>query len=289
MMRFPFSLKALPILLGAAIGCATLLETATAEAGRVRFSGGSRFSGRVHVRGGAVRFARPYWRPRVWVGGSVWVGGYYPRYYHHYHYPEAVPSYYSYGSYGAYGPSYYPVQPSVAAPAMVAAPAPRPLPVFGIGAMAGGTNVQDRQESEDVGLLARLRVSTGLLIEGELSGTSFENALRVDRRLGGSLIWELGARNAFAPYLLGGLGVQQSEVDGDFETTQQFGEIGVGLRLALSRNLHLMADIRAGSRETIDSDEPRALSTEARAVAPPPVDGDSEDYTRARLGVMLYF
>jgi hypothetical protein len=291
MMRLPRPSFAL--VLGAAIGCATLLEGGTADAGRIRFSGGARFNGRVHWHGGrgVVRFARPSWRPRVFVGGSVWVGGgYYPRPYTYYYYPEYVPSYYS--------GSYYPVQPSVQAGApglvapVVAAPAPRPLPTFGIGVSAGGTSIEDRKESSDLSALVRLRLTPGLLIEGELGKTTFENDVRVDRRLGGSLVWELGARNTFAPYLVGGLGVQQADFDGDFETTQQYGELGVGIRLALSRSLHLSLDVRAGARKTIDSnqpDRPDVLSVEARSVAPPFSSDEAEEYTRARLAAILYF
>ena len=106
MMRLPRRLFSVPsslpaaVVLGGVLGAATLLQSGTAEAGHVRFSGSARFSG--HVRG-SVHFARPVtrsWRPRVWVGGSVWVGGYYyPRPYYYYYYPEYVPSYYGSGSY----------------------------------------------------------------------------------------------------------------------------------------------------------------------------------------------
>jgi hypothetical protein len=273
----------LALILGSAIGCATLLQSGTADAGRFRFGGGARFSGRVHT---SVRFARPVWRPRVWVGGSVWVGSYYPRPYYYY-YPEYVPSYY-----GGYGASYYPVQP-MAAPGAVATVAPRPaLPTFGIGVAAGGTNVQDKAESSDLAVLARFRLTPGLLLEGELGKTSFDNDARVDRRIGGSLVWEIGAYNTFAPYLLAGAGVQQADFDGNFSTTQDFGEIGVGLRLALSRNLHLMVDVRAGSRKTIDSNQPDGgITTLARSIAPPTgtTGDDTENYTRGRLAAVLYF
>lgn len=291
MMRLPG--PPLAVVLAGAIGCATLLQSGTADAGRIRFGGGARFSGRVHMHsysGTRFRFARPVWRPRVWVGGSVWVGGYYPRPYYYYYYPESVPSYYG----GYYGGSYYPVQPSAAPGVVAPAPAPRPsLPTFGIGVAAGGTNVQDRKDSSDLSALVRLRMTPGLLLEGELGKTEFENNVRVDRRIGGSLLWEIGAYNTFAPYLLVGAGVQQADVDGSFSTTQQFGELGVGLRLALGRNIHLTLDIRGGSRKTLDSNQPDpvVLSNAARSIAPPSsVDGnDTEDYTRGRLAAILYF
>ena len=284
--RFRHPLSALVVILG----LATLSEVGTAEAGRVRFSGGARFSGRWHG-GVSVRFGRPAWRPRRWFGGSVWIGGgyYYPRpYYYYYPYypqPEYVPSYYG-------GASYYPVQPSAAPGVVVAAPARRPLPVFGIGIAAGGSSVQDQQESSDLSALVRLRLTPGLLLEGEIGKTSFKDDLRVDRRIGGTLLWEIGAYNTLAPYLLAGGGVQQAEVGDSFTTTQEFGEIGVGLRWALSRNLHLTVDVRAGRRKAIDTDDQPdvLLSSAARSIAPPssPAD-DTEDFTRARLAAILYF
>ena len=163
------------------------------------------------------------------------------------------------------------------------------MPTFGIGVAAGGSNVDGRQDSSDLAALVRFRLTPGLLIEGELGRTEFDNNVRVDRRIGGSLVWEIGARNSWSPYILGGGGVQQAEVDGSFSTTQEFGEIGVGLRWALSRHLHLTADIRAGARKAIDSDQPERLSAAVRAVAPPIADDDTEKFTRGRLAAILYF
>jgi hypothetical protein len=288
LMRLPISarLHLSALILGGVLGAGAL--GGTAEAGHTHFSGGVRFSGRVAGRVG-VRFARPFWRPRVWVGGSVWVGGYYyPRPYYYYYYPESVPSYYGYG----YGGGYYPVQPN-GAPGVVAVAAPeRPMPRFGIGVAAGGSNIEGRQDSSDLSALVRFRLTPGLLIEGELGRTSFKDDVRVDRRIGGSLIWELGARNALAPYLLGGAGVEQADVNGSFSTTQEFGELGVGLRWALSRNLHLTFDVRAGARKAIDSNQPDAVSPAVRSVAPPSGSNngdDTEKFTRGRLAAILYF
>jgi hypothetical protein len=231
-------------------------------------------------------FARPWHRHR-WFGGSVWVGGYYyPRPYYYY-YPEYVPSYYG---------SYYPVQPMAAPGVAVAAPViapPPPPPTFGIGVFAGGTSVREnQQESSDLGVLGRIRLTPGLLIEGEFAKTSFKDDVRVDRRYGGSLIWEIGARHALAPYLLGGGGVNQAEVDGSFTTTQSFGEVGVGLRLALSRNLHVAFDVRGGVRKAVDSNQPNDVPVAVRSVAPPAAVGtadNTENYGRARLAAILNF
>lgn len=311
MMRLPRLLSSSALVLGSVLGLA-MTQGGTAEAGHGHFSGG------VHVRGGfrgsvSVRFARPVsrpiFRPRVWVGGRWWWNYYWwPRPYYYY-YPEYVPSY--------YGGTYYPVQPGVsagAAPGAVAvAPRQRPLPTFGFGVFAGGTSVNGMKDASEIGLLARLRLMPGLLIEGELAKDSVSGNVhgcqpdipctaiavigdRVDRRLGASLIWELGPRNSFAPYLLAGGGVQQAKVTSgdffgsDFTTTQDYGEIGVGLRWALSRSLHLTADIRAGRRKTIDSNQ--NVTPVARGTIIPPSGGpgnDTEDYTRARLAAVINF
>jgi hypothetical protein len=223
------------------------------------------------------------------VGGYYW----YPRPYYFYYYPdsEAVPSVPSY-----YGNAYYPVQPN-AAPGVVAtvAAARPPLPVFGLGVSGGGTRIDNgntKTDASNLSALARLRLTDGLLIEGELGRTSFKDDSRVDRRIGGFLVWELGARNTLAPFLLAGGGVQQANVDGDFKTRQEFGEIGVGLRLALSRNLHLALDIRAGRAKTIDSnnDNNRGdIVPLVRVAAPTLSPPDTEDFTRGRLAAILYF
>ena len=309
MMRLPRSLSSSALVLGSVFGLA-MLQGGTAEAGHGHFS--------VRVRGGfragaSVRFARPgfrpFFRPRVWVGGN-WRWNYYwwwPRPYYYY-YPESVPSY--------YGGTYYPVQPGpgVAAPGAVAvAPRRPPLPTLGFGVFAGGTSVNGMKDASEVGLLGRLRLTPGLLLEAEVAKDSFSgevstcpagavcagiavNGERIDRRIGGSLIWEIGPHNSFAPYLLAGGGVQQAKVTAgdffgsDFTTTQDFGEIGVGLRWALSRNLHLTADIRAGRRQTVDSNQ--STFTAFRGTINPPSGGpnnDTEDYTRARLAAVINF
>jgi hypothetical protein len=242
----------------------------------------------------SVSWARPAYRPtRTWsTGGHIWVGsgGYYPRYYprYRYYYYQPVPSYY-----GVYSTNYYyPVEPQAQVQAPVTVVAARPeLPKFGIGLFAGGVSVQDQSDSSDVGLLGRFRLTEGLLIEGELGKTSYEQDLRVDRRLGASLVYEIGARNALAPYVLAGLGVQQADVGGDFSTTQNFGEIGIGLRWAVSPHFHLLFDVRAGSRATVSSDAMAPTTDVAvRQISPPSADSnESEEYTRGRLAAVLFF
>jgi hypothetical protein len=294
-------------LVAGAIGLCTLVSVETADAGRW-----SRGGGGVRARGGfsvgvrshgprystGVRWSRPahwsrgYHRPRWNVGGSIYVGGgYYPRYryYRPYYYESYVPSYYGYYSTA----SYYPVAPAPSyAPAVVAVAARPELPKFGLGLFAGGVAVEDVEESSDIGLLARFRLGNGgLFVEGELGKTSYQDDLRVDRRLGASLVYEIGTENRFAPYVLAGLGVQQAEVAGTFTTDQSFGEIGVGIRYAVTPKFHILADVRAGSRQSVDSDEQTAvMGSVARTVAPPSAESDEgEEYTRARLSALLYF
>ncbi len=286
----------------------TLSQSDTADAGRYRFSGGGRVHARVHVggpslsvRGGYARPAyRPSYNPRFGVRGRVYVGprysyGYYPRYSYYprtYYYYQPVPSYY-----GVYSQPYYPVAPAatatVAAPIVVAA---RPeLPRFGVGLFGGGASVEgtdgfETKESSDYGVLGRLRLTQGLLAEVEVGRQSYSDDLRIDRRVGGSLVYEIGAYNKLAPYVLAGLGVQQAEVDGQFETRQNFGELGIGLRYAATPHFHLLFDVRAGSRATAASDELRGGDAVTRQVTPPTESSnEAENYTRARFAAVLYF
>ena len=307
MMRLPRPVSSLALVLSSVLGLA-VAQSGTAEAGHGHFSGSVRIGGGIRLRGGvSVRVGRPVVvRPRVWVGGRWWWRGWYgprPYYYYYYYYPyggEYVPSYYG-------GGSYYPVQPgqSVAAPGNVAvAPRREPMPTLGFGVFAGGTRINGMDNASELGLLGRLRLTDGLLLEaevakdtlnGQVSGT-FTGGERIDRRIGGSLIFEIGARNALAPYILAGGGIQQAKVSGadffggDFTTTQDFGEIGVGLRLALSRNIHIAADLRAGRSKTIDSNNNNVVPL-ARTISPPPANADNntEDFTRGRIMAILNF
>ncbi len=276
-----------------ALGFSSLVAPGQAEAGRFHFGGGARVH--VSVPGVRVGWSRPTYSPRAtWsVGGSIhFGGGYYPSYrtYRPYYYAP-VPSYYGSVSVGA---SYYPVEPTVVVAAPVAIVRPD-LPRFGIGLFAGGVSVQDQSDSSDLGVLGRFRLTPGLLIEGELGKTSYDNDLRVDRRLGAALVYELGAYNNLAPYVLAGIGVQQADVGGQYKTTQDLGEIGIGLRYAISPRVHLAFDVRAGSRGAISTNDtaPRtgvATTGTARGVvtANPPTT-ETEEYTRARLSAIVYF
>ena len=273
--------RRLALIIGA-LGLATLAQSGTAEANRFRFSGGGRVRvhGNVSVRGSYGGGVRVYSTPRWNVGGRVYVGngGYYPRYRYHYYYYQPVPSYYGY-----YSTGYYPVEPSPAVATTVVAPVARPeLPKFGLGLFAGGVSVEDEKESSDIGVLGRLRLTPGLLIEGELGKMSYENDLRVDRRLGASLVYEIGAYNKLAPYVLGGLGVQQADVGGSYSTTQDYAELGVGLRYAISPHFHVLFDIRAGSRSTVSESSGTPASAAISAPVVTSGSGGSHGASSAR-------
>lgn len=303
----------LPLVLGA-LTVSTLVAGGTAEAGRFHAGGHASVhwggSVGVHFRSPSVNvgvsYARPAYRPRSWgygysggwgVRGHVYYGPswtYRPWFYYGYYDTAYVPSY--------YGTSYYPVeaqpQPQYGGPSATAivAPAPRPeLPRFGLGLFAGGASMQDSTAaaSSDVGILGRFRLTDGLIVEGELGKDSYEQNLRVDRKLGASLIYEFGAYNRLAPYVVGGLGVQETQTNGTYNANQSYGEVGGGLRLAITPHFHLTGDVRFGARDTTSSDTTTSLggaSSTARAVAPPAADSTAtENYTRARLAAVLYF
>ncbi len=267
-------------------------STASADI-RVRIGGGVRIgTPRAHW---SRPVYRPYYRPRYTIGGSIWVGGGYYSGYSARTYaapppppscecgPGAVPSYY---------PGYYPGYYQTAQPTVYTAPAESyELPRFAIGAFAGGTDT-DGEAGSDAGLLARFRLTDGLLIEGEFGGSTTEqrelNNESPDHRFGASLIYEIGARNTWAPYLVAGVGGVRSPHEQD---ARGFGEVGVGLRWALTSNFHLAADIRAGERDQASSTDPIPLEGVAAKVVTPidTTDSETESYTRARLTAMLYF
>jgi hypothetical protein len=268
--------------------------------GGVHFGGGVRgsvgFHGGVGYHGNWSRGYHGYgytggYRGRGWYGGGIWYGygNYwgYPWYYGYY--PEYVPSY--------YGTTYYPVQgvPSYGTQQVVVAPRPE-LPRFGIGLAYGMVSTDNPDGSSttgttDLGFLGRFRLTPGLIIEGEAGKTEYNNNVRVDRRLDASLIYEIGAYNKLAPYVLAGGGVAQADVNGNYNTTQDFVEAGVGLRYAITPHIHIAADIRAGQRSSVSNDTTMTgLGTAARTIAPPTAQsGQNEDYTRGRLSAILYF
>ncbi|WP_428269840.1 hypothetical protein [Haliangium sp.] len=263
-----------------------------------------RVSGKVRVRAGARvrvrprrRVVRRHYRVTpaptvrlhthggVYWGGAVYVG---PRYAAPPPPPPATcdcgPGY-SEGYSEGYAPPPPPPRRYAAAPVTVAAPAPvpAPLPRLGIGAFVGSVDVDDRVEGSEAGIIGRLRLTRRLYLEGEVARTELADT-RVDRRLGGALLFDFSPRSRFSFNLLGGAGVTQSEVGGVFTTEQTYGELGLGLTYRPTRHFHLTADVRAGARQAAaDSPDSDALKLVA------PSDQEDEPFTRGRLSAIVYF
>ncbi len=206
---------------------------------------------RLHIRGG------------VYVGGSVYVGGYAT--------PPPPPP-----AYDCDVPAYYYSSPPPANPPVVVAPAPvvEPMgPRLGLGVFAGGVKTADTS-ADDLGLFARFRMTRGLALEGELSRTRSD--LGDARRVGGALVWDLSSRSTLSPLLLGGIGSWDGSA---------YAEVGAGLTWRLSDRLHIAGDLRAGAH---DVNQPDAVAFGGTG----PVDtgnSQAERYTRARLAAILYF
>ena len=278
------------ILLPAALASTCFLGIEAASISDAQADVRIRVGGSAHIKvGGRVRVRAPHvrWRVRrppppplrIHVGGAIWVGGGYygPRYAA----PPPPPADCDCGP-----GNYYPV---VAQPTegVYVAPARPALPRWGVGVAAGGVDVEGQDAGDDLALVGRLRLTPRWQLEGEFGKSELEDGSRVDRRLGAGLNFEFSPYNRFTPYLVGSMGVTQVEVAaGEYESSQSFGEVGIGLRYALTPRIHLAGDIRAGSRAAID-DEPQPLDAAARSVAPP--DDESEEYTRARLSAVLFF
>jgi hypothetical protein len=249
------------------------------------------------VRGARYRYVRPWrrhyvQRPVIHVGGHIWLGGgyYYERPFAQPPPPPAPPAPAACNC----GPEYYgPIAPApapVAASVIITDPEPR-LPRWGFGAFMGGVSVDGEHEGEDLGLVGQLRLTKGLLVEGEIAENTLEDGGRVDRRFMIGLNYELGAHRKLAPYITAGIGTSQVEVeDGAWEDNQALAEIGGGLRWRLSDRLALFGDIRFGSRSLIDNeDEPRPIEPPSDATGRSLIPNSEEDYSRVRLGGMITF
>ena len=239
-----------------------------------------------------VRRGRRIYRPvparRLIVGGSLWAGNLTvgwagpppPR-------PQPCPA--ECGppppppTYYRYQPRYRPQPPST----VYARPAVRPwAPRFGLGVFGGGVDVEDREGGEAFGLIARFNVGRHLALEGELSRDEIENDVRIDNRAGGAVILNLLPNRRLNPYVLVGGGVLMTDVaDGQYNTSDPYGEAGIGLELKLSRRLSVSLEGRAGARRRASAGDPGEMPL--RAIAPPA--DEEEAYTRGRLSAMIYF
>lgn len=275
MIRSPRLLAALAC--AAAVVSTLVVETGTASAQHIRI----RARARAHIRigGGGHVHVRPYPGPYVRVR---------PRYYWGWGVrfaspPPPPPSCYE----GCATVSAYYTAP---APAVaVAAPLPPPpVPTFGIGVFAGSVDVEGNEYGTDLGLVGRLRLSDHFRLEGELSKTDIEDGARIDRRVGGALLYDFNPYGSFAPYILAGVGVGRAELDGMYGANQGYGEVGLGLEWRLTRQFALIGDIRAGSRQNRMDDEDE-IQPLVSTVPPPATMDEDENYTRARIGALLYF
>jgi len=275
-----------PLLLGAFLASAVCLVPATADAGvRVRIGGSASISigggpHRVHRSPRVVRVAprRPAPRPRIDISGSIRIGGYV-------RYAQPPPPV-AYADCNCDTSTYYPLAPVPVVGVVAARPA---LPKWGLGLFAGGVAVEGQEAARDLGVAGRLRLTPRLLLDGEIAKSEQgpDNLVtRTDRRLAAGLTYELSPYARFSPLVLGGLGVTQTELDGTWTSGTSFGEVGVGLRYALTPRVHASLDVRAGSRTAIDQQD---VSADARARMVGPSPDESEEYTSARVGAMIWF
>jgi hypothetical protein len=277
--------KTLTTAFGAVLFSSLLLASNTAQADvRVRVGGSIHVGGGFSV--GVGRFHRPHvWRAGPVVSGAVvWGGSYQSDYYPGgYQYPQVqpapvVPSYYPYQTY----------QPVYGVQSSQPSPPPPALPRFALGVFAGGVSTDNDQSGEDIGLLARLRVTPRLLIEAELGKARMAEGKREDRRVEGALAYETSPYRNWSPYLTGGLGVQQANV-GQSQSEQRFAELGAGLRLNLGTSLQLLGDIRLGQRALVNDSPSAALPVDASARQISPAVDQPENYSRVRIAAVLAF
>jgi len=141
----------------------------------------------------------------------------------------------------------------------------------------------DGAEGDDVGLLARYRLTRSLSLEGEIGKAQLKDESET-RRVGAGLIWDLAPRSIWSPYLLGALG----SWDGN-----RYAEGGVGLAYRMTDSLHLAVDLRGGMRG-----DPNRCEREEPTCIPPdgtqePHETSSDDglerYTRGRFSAILFF
>jgi hypothetical protein len=260
-------LRLLAVLVPLTAGAVALAGApSAADAGRlrVRVGGSVRVEGGAHVHIGRRHYARPY----------------YPRYYVGVRFATPPPPPCDEGCATAY---YVEPAPETQVTYVAPRPEPEPVPVFGLGVFGGGVDVERGEHGEELGLFARLRVSHHFRLEGELAKTEHDDGMRIDRRMGAALLYDFAPYARLSPYILGGMGVGRAEMDdGRYGAKQGYGELGIGLEWRLTRHFSLLADLRAGARETRPDDDAVMLRTA-------PTREDEENYTRGRIGALLFF
>ncbi len=187
----------------------------------------------------------------------------------------------------------------------------QPPPVsFAMGLLIGtfdtahphATSVTTVSET-DLGIVGRVRFARNFLVDAELGRSAsrwsgadstqpgMTTTVRVDKRFGASIIYDLLPDRGFSPYALAGIGVQRVNLIDNWNATQDYAELGVGVRMAITPNVQITFDVRAGARRTLSSDPADRIDYSALVVAPPAASASdtSEDYTRARIAGVVCF
>jgi len=238
---------------------------------------------------------------RIRVGGSVRVrvGGPHvrvrQRYRRHHYRPSRVHVYGGYYTYQFASPPPPPVYECDTVPVYTTRTSTEPivattyvqrdpLPRFGLGITAGRFEADEGRDADEFGVFARLRLTDALEVELESSKTEHDAGDRIDKKFGGALYLDLAPHSDWAPYAVGGLGVQESEgSDGAWTSERSYGEIGGGLRWRVNRSFTLAGDVRVGQSSAIEEEEDYVALTVLPAIA------DDENYTRLTLKGILYF
>lgn len=155
---------------------------------------------------------------------------------------------------------------------------------WGIGLFGGLSGSEGQEEAgEDIGLFGQYELSNSLSLELEIAKTEYVNGARVDRSLGGAVLWDLSHRK-LSPYLLLGAGLGDSDIgNGDFQAQHSYAELGVGLRYRIGPSFQFLADFRGGVKES--GEEERVYKASKNSVA----YQSDEDFSRFRFGGMISF
>ena len=156
---------------------------------------------------------------------------------------------------------------------------------WGLGAFAGTMNPDGMESGSDLGILGQYRFSRSIALELEAAKSKLADGGRVDRRLGVAILYNLAPRRSLAPFLLVGAGYGQTEIaGGEFHAEQGYAELGAGLRLRLSSSFQVIADLRAGQRDSKE-DYAYMSSSPSSTVSLQ----EDENYTRLRGGGLVTF
>lgn len=160
------------------------------------------------------------------------------------HHGQTYWPYYRYGYWPYYGYPYYGYYDRIYAPYVYGAPGtaevvpPRPRARVGLAVHVGQLERDDDAVAGIAGISLRWR---GPRLEGELElgRRVYADSDRRERSLAGNLYLNLGDIDAFHPYVLGGIGLLDSD--------RVFGAVGAGLALPVASRLTLAGDVRAAS------------------------------------------